>query len=276
MGHQSTLSIDGTSYLAVSEALAKTGRHAVRSGMRGVRSEDIDDVVDDTYDVGGVVVFEPNITETITLLGLALGTADTNTLNTSNQSLNEFTTVVDRVGSNFTYAGCKVNRLTLRGQVGGPLRAEVEIWGKTEVQSGTAPAEPASLGCLLLHQMYFNLDSTLRNTTEFVLVIDNMLERAFYNSQTATRLNETGQAVTLETNHPFTSAINTALYNLASTGISGVFNVSNTASKITFTAGKLQVPDQSPTIGGKGEVILNRAFVLRKDGSTHALAVSRP
>lgn len=276
MGHQARLSINGVSYPFVSEALAKRGPLAVRTGIRGNRQPDIDDATNATYECGGPIVIEPNMTELQALLALTMGSTSANTANTNVASLNEFTTYINRVGSNFKYTGCKVNRATLSGRQGGHLRLELDIWAKVEAQSGTKPAEPASVNPLLLHHCTFTLGGTGRNTTEFSLGIDNRLERAYYNSQTVTRFNETDSVVTLDTSHPFTSTMNTALYSIGATGCSGILVISNTAAQLTFTFAKLQAGDESPTIANKSEVLLSPSFIARKDGATNTLTVSRP
>lgn len=267
MGHQSTLSINGTSYPFVSESLKKTGQHLERVGIRGTRSHDVDDVVDGPYTVAGQIVLEPSMTEYAALLNLAMGGA------ALAEELTEFTVIVDRVTAVFTYAGCKINRFSWSSSAGQLGRLTLDIVGKTEAVSGSAPSEPTSSDPIQHADQTVTLASSAREIESLEFILDNACEAKFYNNLSANDIPEGDRIVTFNCDVPYISD-HSALYDQAVAGAAGSLAITQGNTTTTLTFAKLQVPEDSPVVPGKGEILLTLPMVARKDGATAELVVS--
>jgi len=268
MGHQATLSINGTSYPFSSESLQKRATHPERVGIRGTRSHDVDDVRAGSYTVEGSITIQPTLAGLSALAILAIGPGGV-----VNEKLQEFTVIVDRETQVFTYAGCKIGQFDLSGSQGELLELTLTMIGKTEARSGSAPAEPASAVPFIFSDGTLTLQSASRPTDSFRLIIDNALVGGqFRMNTTVDDIPEGDRNVTLTSRHPFNTTANTTLYDQAIAGATGTLVLNDGSSAVTFTFGKLQVPAESPMVTGKDEIFLDLNMTARKDGATKEIA----
>ncbi|MFN0051078.1 MAG: phage tail tube protein [Planctomycetales bacterium] len=285
MGFQSRLSMAaaGTaigsfteSYEFVSEEVRKRLTILETAGLRGTRSHPAERARDGTYVVAGTIRFHVTPLMLDLLLPRILGAPEASDLFTLAETLPEFDLLIDRVAKRFVYGGCKVRRALFQGRAGGLIELQLEVWGKTEVVSGTAfPAIAAPLDPPYVFQDgTLTLSGVSRKMMEFALTIDNRLSARFTNSQAATDLSPTDRLVTFECRTPYTSdEIDLYGQNVGGAGAATLALV-NGGYSTTFTIPKLQVPDTSPIVQGKQEIQLHLTGQARKSGSTNELAIT--
>ena len=266
MGHQAKLSINAINTPFVSETLGKTNTHMARVGIRGTRSHDVDDVAMGPSGVAGTIRLEPTLIELHAIVNHVLGGDGVVA-----EAATAVDIIIDRVTNVYTYAGCKVSRLRIAGSQGGIITADLDIVGTTESDAGSV-AEPASAGPCIFNRCTLTLVSAARPVEEFELIIDNAIEPKFYNSLTATDLMERDRVVTLRTRHPYNTTADSGLYDQALAGATGTLVINDGSSAGTFTFGKLQVPAESASVDGKGEIFLELNMTARKDGATREIA----
>jgi hypothetical protein len=285
MGHQSRLSFAaaGTAIASysesvefVSESLQKRMTILETAGLRGTRSRPVERTRDGTYSVGGAIRFHVTPALLDLLLPRILGATEASDLFALAESVPEFDVLVDRVVRRFVYGGCKVSRAQFSGRAGGLLELQLELIGKSESTSGTPfpnispPVDPP----YVFQDGTLTLTGTSRKMLEFALTIDNGLVPRFTNSPIATDISPTDRLVTLECRLPFTAdEIDLYGQNVGGAGAASLAVV-NGGYSTTFTIPRLQFPDSSPTVGGKGEISLSLRGTARKHGSTNELVVT--
>jgi hypothetical protein len=285
MGHQSQLSMGaaGTAigsfteaYEFISEALRAQRAIVDTAGMRGTRSHPAERTRNGTYQVSGSLRFHATPAMLDLLLPRILGAAEASDVFDLAETLPEFAVLIDRVARRFVYDGCKVNTATFRAQAGGPLEVDIEVIGKTELVSATvfpsitAPVDPP----YVWHDCVFTLNGSARVVTQFELTINNALNARFSNSETATDIHSTDRIVTCNLTVPYTSA-EVDLYGINTGGAGAatlVFTNGNYAT--TFSIPKLQIPDNSPTVNSREEILLALQGTAKKSGSTNELTVT--
>lgn len=295
MGHQARLgtkneTVYGTAvtvdeaFVFVSEGIVKRGMIVERTGLRGTRSHQANDARLGPYTVSGQLVLEPTPQDLSVWLPRILGApADGANYNLA-ETLPSFTLVIDRVAKVFTYAGCKVNRATLSGTQGGMLRLALDLVAQSETvaAAGTFPAlTPSIAPPYIFSDLELTLASAVREVREFELAIDNSLVTdRFMNSLTIVNAPEGDRTITLRTVHAW-AAETTALYAQALAGAAGVLKLTNalggtppTGYQTTFNFATLQVPDRSPNVPGRSELLLNLEMIARRVGTTPELSVT--
>ena len=294
MGHQARLGTKnettyGTAvtvdeaFVFTSESIVKRGVIVERSGLRGTRSHQADDVRVGPYAVGGRLVLEPTPQDLAIWLPRILGAAPDGTTYALAETLPSFTLTVDRVAKVFTYAGCKVNRATLEGSQGGLLRLSLDLVAQSETvaAAGTFPAlTPSVAQPYIFSDLELTLASTAREVKEFELSIDNgLITDRFMNSVTIVNAPEGDRNIMLRTMHAW-AAGNTDLYAQALAGAPGTLQLTNALGgtppagyRTTFSFATLQVPDRSPNVPGRNELYLNLEMGARRVGGTAELSV---
>lgn len=285
MGHQSRMSFAaaGTaigSYTEahefVSEGLRKSLTILDTSGIRGTRSHPKERTRDGTYTVGGQIRMHATPAMLDLLLPRILGANESTDVFALAETLPEFDVLIDRVAKRFVYGSCKVSRATFRCQAGGLLELDLDIVGKTETVSATAfptitaptdaPYVFADAVCTLL--------SSARIVTQWELTIDNAIDARFSNSQTATSLNTTDRIVTCNLTVPYTS-VEVDLYGInTGSAAAATFVFTNGGYSTSFAIANLQIPDNSPTVESRGEILLQLSGVAKKSSTTNELIVT--
>ena len=285
MGHQSRLSLGaaGTAvgsfteaYEFISEGVRKTLTIVDTSGIRGTRSHPAERTRDGTYAVAGAIQFHATPAMLDLVLPRILGANESTDTFALAEALPEFAVLIDRVAKRFLYDGCQVNRATFRASAGGPLELDIDILGKTEAVSATsfpsitAPTDPP----YVWQDCVCTINGSARVVTQFELVIDNALNARFSNSQTATDIHSTDRVVTVNLTVPYTSA-ELDLYGINTGGAAAatfVFTNGNYAT--TFSIAKLQIPDQSPVVESRGEILLQLQGVAKQSSTTKELVIT--
>jgi hypothetical protein len=264
-GALTKVSINGTAMAVISSSLGKKEVLLQRQGIRGTRSRFDTDVRKGPQRIGGTITLEPSYAELVALMALAIGTAG----NTS-ESLTAFNAVVDRYERVDTYTGCKIGRATISGTQGGIISCSLDIVGKTEVVNTGTVATPASGIPFIMSDAVLTLASAARETHNFTLVIDNMIDaERFLNAITLGQVVEMDRAITLTSAHPNNDA-NIALYDQAVGGAAGTLALNNGTNTATFSFGRLQLPAETPDIPGKTEVVMTLNMVSTKVNSSAA------
>lgn len=260
-----------------SEDIRKRGVIIERDGLRGTRSHHADDTRVGPYTVGGTVTLQPTPEDLDIWLPRILGAAESTDVFALAETLPDFNVGVDRVTKVFTYAGCKVNKATFRGSSGQTIRLILEIVGKTEsvANAGTFPTLSFSNTTpYVFTDLALTLQSSEREVTDFELVIDNQLVTdRFNNSLTVTDIPPGDRIISLRTTHPYASA-NADLYAQALAGAAGTLALATGGYSTSFAFAKLQVPDESPVVQGKGEIPLTLNMTSRMTGTTKELIVT--
>jgi hypothetical protein len=169
-----------------------------------------------------------------------------------------------------------VNKMTLRGSPGQPMRMTLDVIGKT--YTGGQSYTSAALGSTAATDapyVYHDTDSgiTIRSGSgataieEFELTIDNQLDVKFRNSQTATSIRGQDRLVTLVATMPLTTS-NLSTYFGDKTAADATIVMTNGTVATTFTLNNYKVADEGPEMGGKDEVPLILHGMARGDSSS--------
>lgn len=273
-----TFDSSSETYELIRESLGKRGTILDTNGIRGTRSHHEMKTRFGTYEVGGALVLNPDPAMLDLWLPRILGANESTDVFALAETLQPFGVLIDRVGGLFEYTDCYVNRATFRGQQGQLVELELDIWGVSEVTGTSAPSVSISIASNSVPYVFqdgaLTLQSASRTFMDFELVIDNMLERRFANSIVATSIHPIDRMVTLRTTNPFTSSEMSALYAQTLLGAAGSLVLTNGGMSTTFTFAKLQVPAQSPSVQGKGEIPLRLEMVARMTSTTREIVVT--
>jgi len=190
--------------------------------------------------------------------------------------------LIDRVAQTFQYTDCYVDKLVLRGRASSSgqspslVEMTLQIVGTSEVTGTSYPA--VTLDCtsaanvpLIFSDGTLTLGGSTRQMMNFALMIDNHIESRWTNSLTATSHTPTDRTVLLRTTNPFT-ADELDLYGQDPAGAAGTLALTNDTVSASFAFAKLQVPDQSPVIGGKREVPLYLNMISRMAAARELIA----
>lgn len=259
----------------VGESLAKKQTILDTGGIRGTRSHPAERTRDGTYVVEGTIHFHCSKGLLDLLLPRILGGGSSPTY-TLAETLPAFDVLVERVANRFVYGTCKVSRATFKARASGLLELALDVVGETEAVSATAfPAiAPPTDAPYLWQDCVVTLNSAARVVTEFELVVDNHLRARFSNSQTASDLYPTDRTVSLRCTVPF-NGDETDLYGANTAGAAAASLVfTNGANNVTFALARVQFPDHSPIVAGKGEIVLRLDGTAKKLASTSELVVT--
>jgi hypothetical protein len=280
----------GNALVFISESLASRKTIIERDGIRGTRTHDADDSRQGIQTIGGQIMLEPTVGDLTFLLPLICGAVSGSGPYTVTlaDTLPSFSVGIFRGIDYFTYSGCKVNSATFRGSKGGVISLALDIVGKSETLaagSGWGTRFSAATAASLTNGPYtfcndlaLVLRSTTRELESFELTINNALVRdRFMNSRTVVNVPEGDRIVSLMSSFAWATA-NSDLYGstLNDSELEGcTLTLTNDASQSTaFTFGQLQIPDNSPTIAGKGEVMLHVPFKVMGNVASSAKEVS--
>lgn len=249
-GALTKLSINGTPYAALSCDFGKRGMILRRNGLRGTREHYAADARKGPYRVAGSISLEPDPDGFAAMMALIVGSGG----NIAEQ-LTDFSVVVDRYESIYTYANVKVNRARIYGRQGGIIGMDLDLIGTTEAESGSVNT-PADNGPYIFADSILTLAATSREVSSFELLIDNHIDgERFLNSLTLPKVIELDRTIQLNTTHPFNDT-NKDLYDQAVAGATGSLAINDGTTPHTISFGILQVPAESPAIRGKVEEVL--------------------
>ncbi len=161
----------------ISDTVAKNEQILVGEGLRGYRQRQINAERPGLYDVAGQLTCNPSIGFLSFWLPYVMG-GGTSTAPAFAAAVPAFDMVTDRADGIYKYAGCKVNRFSLKLASGQLATCTMDIIGKTEA---TASWAGAALGSSLLYEplqsatAVFNVDSAEQAMEDLELVIENGL-----------------------------------------------------------------------------------------------------
>ncbi len=260
----------------LSESLQAKGEITDTDGLRGTRSHASERTAAGIYNVAGQLAYslDPVLLDLIAPRFMG-GSKSTNTIPLADV-LPTFDVLIDRVAERFVYAGCYVNKATIRGQQGSKaIDTVLDIMGKSESVSATAfPSITAPTAQpYVFSECVLTMQSATRNIMDFELTIDNVLKSRFANSQTATDISPTDRIITFKCTTPFTSA-ETDLYNQALAGAEVTLVITNGSLSATFDMAVVQFPRMSPVVAGRDEIPLQLEGIARMSGSTKELIIT--
>lgn len=271
-------------YEFLRESLRGTKTILNNEGIRGTRSEHSARTRYGLENIGGTIVLQPSPADLDLLLPRILGAAESTDSFTLADTIPAFGVMIDRVAKVFTYSDCYINKATFRASTGQVVELELDILAKSFSigNAGTFPSltlqtDPHDQP-YVMSDAVFTLAGSTRETSSFELVVDNLLDARFVNSNNATSITPQGRKVTLKTVHPYT-ADETDLLGQALTGAAGTIVLTPTGGGMsgvstTFTFGRLQVPDEHPVVPGKSEITLELPMMATMTGSTRELVVT--
>lgn len=275
LGHQSALSIDGTSLTYLSSTLGKTLPHLEREGMRGSRTHDVDDVRFGPYSVGGRISLQPTLVEMDPLINLAMGGT------TFAEELGAgVPIVVDKVGAVYTYAACKFDNLSISATSGDIVTCNIDVVGTSEAASGSVSA-PTELLPSVMSDLTLTIGGTSVPVDSFELNIANFLQRQFMNTLVlpdADSIMETDRLVVLRCAPNANATQIAALYDPAAPGVFGSTNtlvLADGTTTMTITLGKVQIPTAPIEIPGKSSpILMSFEAIIRGDGATKEFTIA--
>lgn len=268
-------------YDFLSENLKASQERIHSNSIRGTRSRPKERNRQGLRRVSGTITMNPSPTELDNLLPRILGAAEaTDTFDVA-ETLPEFDVLIDRVSKRFNYTSCKVARATFSGSSGQPIQLVLDIVGKDFDNSDTAfPGLTFDTDAMYVFNdssSGVTLEGSTREIQDFNLVIDNLVEARFRNSNTATDVTAQDRDITLSVTSPFTSS-EIALFDDAVDdvdGATGSLVFTNGNQSLTFTFGNLLLmPAETPNVQGKQEIVLPQTYKAYKSGSTADLVVT--
>lgn len=199
-----------------------------------------------------------------TFAGGAKGTTDPDYIDLGDDVPPEFVTTIDRDALVFDYLGCRINRMTLRGQVNGFVEMITNIIGTTEVNPVRAAGSFPALDLVPDPPYTFEDGEVIVNGvayefTEFELIIDNKLQPRFTGNRTACGIKRSEKLeITLRISHPFDPGTTADLYRMPEAPQFVPVNLNFTqgpySARLEMPA--VQFENNSPTISGPGDIPL--------------------
>lgn len=276
-----TFSGSSTRFDIVSSSVKKQGEQLDSTSALGVRTRRDDRRRDGLVRVGGQIVLDPSFRIWDFFLPFILGAAEaTDTFNVAD-SLTGFDMLHDPfgTGSNATKFGeLYVNRASLRFGPG-LLKLTLDVIGKTatagQAYAGAALGSGIEYNPLVFYDTAsgFSIQSGVIAIEEGELVIDNVLDVKFRNSQTAVSIRATDQIISLVTNIPLTPTTWTTYFGDKSS-VDATITLARANMSSVITLFNLSNPDEGPGMPGKGEVPLILRSVARSDSSDPSIRVT--
>lgn len=258
----------------VSESLQLVGVHVDTSGIRGTRSHASERVKEGSKTVQGSITLEPSPADLDMLLPWILGGSESNDTFPLADALSALNVLVDKVDDCYLYSDVYVNRAVFSSEEGGPLRLTLDLIGKTETASQEFPALTLGVAAnnkpYMHHELTLSLASSSRQCKRLEITVDNHLSTAYNNSLTPSEIKAQDRTVTVRAELPASED----LHGQAVAGIAGSATYAHSGCSTVFTFGKLQIPDNTPTVSGKTEIVHSLDMVARMNGSTRELVVT--
>ena len=169
-----------------------------------------------------------------------------------------------------------MSRAVFTATQGQPLNLSLEIEAGTETvaaASGFPAITPSNTAPYIISDGVLTIGGTAYSFSQVTLTIDNVVDAdRFLNSTTRSEIPATDRIITLSATLPYTSS-EVALYDLAVGGLSASLAWTNGGYSTTFTFPRIQIPAESPVVGGKGEIPLVINAVARQEGTNKELEV---
>jgi hypothetical protein len=261
----------------LSESLRLTEDIADMTGLRGTRSRFATRSRVVRERVGGSIVLNPNSVELANLLPLILGTAVSTITYALAEALTAFSIQVDRSTKVFTYAGCAVNSATFRVASGQPLELTLDLVGRTETVgnsgSGAGLTPTETTHPYIASDLVLTINSVAHQCSEMTITISNFIDtERYFNTLNLVTAQATDRLITLSAMLPYGDS--SVLYDAGSAGYATTAVLTNTAEAcaLSFSMPALEIPAESPTANGRGEIMLPINGVARVASGGAALS----
>lgn len=272
------------------ESFAKRGRILQKQGITGSRSRLMDRTRVGSYLVGGSVSMNVNPFQLDTWLPRILGAAESTDVFDLAETVPHFGMLIDRVADIFEYKYCRVDRAVISGRASlddsqpEVIHLGMEMLGFDENTSQSWPSPEPALEYTdsnnrpyILADAVLTIDGTTYQLMDFALMVDNHLIPRWTNSLIPTSICASDRTVRFRTTNPFTST-ELALYTTKAentTGFTVTMVFTNGTVSTTITLRSVQWAQESPVVGGRGEIPLQlnmQAFAT--DASTLEITVT--
>lgn len=249
------------------------------NAIRGTRSHPQERVNQGLIDISGSIWMNPTPDELDNLLPRILGGSENLDVFPVAETVPSFVVAIDRVARVHTYSGCKVNRAIFSGRKGQPVTLELQIIGASvsEGAAGSFPSlTPSSQTPYVFHEGVLTLQASSRSFDQFVLIVDNRLEREYNNSRTATDIVARDRAVFLATSTPYTATetdlLTTPVGSAAGAAATLVFTKGGQST--TFTLANIKSFARSPNVPGKRQIRLPLQYKAYKTTSANEIEIT--
>jgi hypothetical protein len=253
------------------------------NGIIGSRSRDIERVRNGLVHVNGQIEMEPTAAEWALLLPWLLGAGPTGAgplfaYGLADQMPLKYV-VVDKVAKVFTYNGCAVNKFTLSGAQGQPLKCVIEVigLGETPAAAGTFPALVIDLTTapFVFHDGVITLGGTATLMKSWEISVDNHIDaERFFNSVTLAGTLALDRTTTFKASIAYDSVLGQAIYG---TGIGGaIIDISNTNGNqhLNIAMPAVSFPKQGIDVPGRVEEMLEINGVAYRKALASELAMA--
>ncbi len=255
------------------------------NGLRGTRERAIERVRAGNRRIGGTVVLEPTALELSRLLPWILGGTPTGSATATltfplADVIPTRWVVVDKVAKVATYDSVVVNRATISGSQGEPLRISLDLIGGDESigNAGSFPSLSLDITTqpFIFTDLALSINGATTKTKNIEITIDNHVDPGrFFQSQTVTGLIAMDRTVMCNLTLPYGDSF--ALYNLGAGGTSCTATFTNGGSVLRFVAGKAAFPRKPIPIPGREEILMPFAgefFATGVGSATPSLATT--
>lgn len=181
----------------------------------------------------------------------------------------------------FEWTKLVVDRATISGAQGQPIRLAVSLEGQDEAKddgtafpnTGTAP--PATDGPFVFSDVTMTLDGTSYEIDSFSLTVDYArIKDRFNNALTRSEIPPTDRIVTLGMTVPFNADQDT-LYDMAIAGVAGSLAISDGTSTYTFDFANLKKPTEKIGSRGRTELKFPMNFQSFNDGTNPSIKCTK-
>jgi hypothetical protein len=244
------------------------------NGLRGTRSRFIERTRGGRVRVAGDLVFNPTPVELTTILPWALGAAAAGNVYALADALPARYVVLDKVMSVFTYDGCKVDTLRIRGTEGGFLEVTLGVVAKAETPgaAGTFPALTldSSAAPFVFTDLVLDVGGTTTQSRSFELTVENRINRdRFLNSRYLTEATAMDRQIRLSLEVPYGDA--PSLYFPGAAGVAATATFTNGPTSLVLTMPRVVFPARQINIPGREELFLRLEGQCYREGATMEL-----
>ena len=245
-------------YEFISESMTENIEYVGGNGISGSRDTRHERIALGRRDVSGSITFEPTPEELDLLAPRILGGTKDVTLFTIAiaNTLPAMDIQFDKVGDVIQYNGCKVNRATIRANVGEVVQLVLELIGKTQTLPSAASAAITHGAPYVFHEGVFKFDTVTREVNSVEVSIENNLLADINRfSATRTHVPEGRVRVTCSPVMPFSSD-EVAVLAKEVVGAAAQLKFTKAGKSFTIDLANLKFSGPGPQVGSKdGEIL---------------------
>ena len=264
--------------------LAKQVQSLDMAGLRGSVQHHSNQYAEGTYEVTGQITKYLTMFDWNIWAPRVLADSGGSTPFTPAGTLPAFDLLANRVssdgtGTKFDFQDCVVAKATFAAKAREPIMATYDIQGLSRGALVTTSPSAVSRGTgteyrpLLFQNSTLTYDGNSVPMNDFSLVIDNVIEADWQNSQTATSLCMTDQRITLTCTLPWTAAV--AADHFETNGAAGVLTWTGTNISAAWTfADMRKVNETDPVTNARGKMTYTMTLEAYQSGDVGSLVDS--